>query len=324
MTMGKVINEITQVIQEASGLSPEFQGKVFGSLVVAVVLWVLKSITIKFVVARQKDPRALYHWQKVLGYVFFVVGAFIITRIWFAGIQPIATFLGLVSAGLAISLQSPLVNLAGWSFILWRKPFEVGDRIQLGDHKGDVIDQRLFMFTLMEIGNWVDADQSTGRIINVPNGKVFSDVLANYSKGFEYLWNELPVLVTFESDWEKARGILQKIAEKHSIHLSKAAENNLKKVAQKMMIFYNTLTPTVYVSVADSGVMLTIRYLCHPKSRRGSSQDIWVDILRAFAAEDGIDFAYPTQRFYMNLTEGKDGTKPPNLQARLANTTPPE
>ena len=67
---------------------------------------------------------------------------------------------------------------------------------------------RIFMFTLMEIGNWVDADQSTGRVIHIPNGKVFKEVLANYSKGFQYIWNEIPVLVTFESNWKKAKEIL--------------------------------------------------------------------------------------------------------------------
>ena len=62
------------------------------------------------------------------------------------------------------------------------------------------------MFSLMEIGNWVDAEQSTGRVIHVPNGKIFSEPLANYTDGFQYIWNEIPVLVTFESDWKKSQG----------------------------------------------------------------------------------------------------------------------
>src|SRR5207247_865051 len=93
-------------------------------------------------------------------------------------------------------------------FILWRRPFEVGDRVQIGPHAGDVIDLGLFQFTLNEIGAWVNADQSTGRIIHVPNGKVFTDPVANYNKGFRYIWNEVPVVVTFESDWRKAKQIL--------------------------------------------------------------------------------------------------------------------
>ena len=66
----------------------------------------------------------------------------------------------------------------------------------------------------------------------------------------------------------------------------------------------------VYTTVKDSGVLLTIRYLCDPRKRRGSEQEIWENILDAFAAHDTIDFAYPTQRFYSNDTEGKPGTRP--------------
>jgi hypothetical protein len=65
--------------------------------------------------------------------------------------------------------------------------------------------------------------------------------------------------------------------------------------------------------VKDSGVMLTIRYLCDPRKRRGSEQEIWENILDAFAAHDTIDFAYPTQRFYTNMTEGKPGTRPESV-----------
>lgn len=92
---------------------------------------------------------------------------------WFKGIQSLATFLGLVSAGLAIALKDLVTGLAGWIFIIWRKPFGVGDLIQIGNNSGDVIDIRPFKFIIMETGNWVDADQSTGRITHIPNSSVY-------------------------------------------------------------------------------------------------------------------------------------------------------
>jgi small-conductance mechanosensitive channel len=175
---------------------------------------------------------------------------------------------------------------------------------------GDVVDLRIFQFTLLEIGNWVDADQSTGRIIHIPNGKVFTEVLANYSKGFQYIWNEIPVLITFESNWEKAKEILQKIGSKHAEHLSESAKKKLRDAARKFLIFYSKLTPTVYTSVKDSGVLLTMRYLCEPRRRRGSEHAIWEDILCEFNKCPDYDFAYPTQRFFNSLREGKGEVKP--------------
>jgi small-conductance mechanosensitive channel len=164
----------------------------------------------------------------------------------------------------------------------------------------------------MEIGNWVDAEQSTGRIIHAPNSMIFTDVLANYSQGFQFIWHEIPVLITFESNWQKAKKILLKIANKHGSQLSTAAEKRIKEASKKYMVFYTTLTPTVYTTVKDCGVLLTIRYMIEPRKRRGSEEGIWEDILKNFAKSDDIDFAYPTQRFYDNVAEGKAGTKPLN------------
>jgi small-conductance mechanosensitive channel len=290
------------------------QSKVFYTLLAIVVFWLVKRLLL-FVLLRDRDVQVQYRLRKTVAYITYPLAFLVIGRIWFAGFQALSTYLGLLSAGLAIAMQAPLVNLAGWAFILWRQPFKVSDRIQLGNDRGDVIDQRIFMFSLMEIGNWVDADQSTGRVIHIPNGKIFTEVLANYGQGFQYIWNEIPVLVTFESDWRKAKQLLNEVAHRHGTSLSDSAAKKLREAAKKFMIFYSKLTPVVYTTVKDCGVMLTIRYLCDPRQRRGSEQAIWEDILDVFAAHDDIDFAYPTQRFYSNQSEGKPGTRPEAVYA---------
>ena len=170
-----------------------------------------------------------------------------------------------------------------------------------------MIDIRIFQFTIIEIGNWVEADQSTGRILHLPNSRVFMDVLANYSVGFNYIWHEIGVLVTFESDWQKAKKILLSIVNDKSESITKTAEKKIKDASKKYMIFYKKLTPIVYTSVKDSGVMLTMRFLCDPRKRRGYEQAIWEEVLIIFSKNEDIDFAYPTQRFYSNNIEGKPG-----------------
>lgn len=302
--------DITGWLEKTVGFSPELQNKIITSVIIIFILWLIRQIILKLYFRKNADVRAQYRWRKTSVYIAFTIGFLLIGRIWFEGFTSLATFLGLLSAGLAIALKDPLVDLAGWMFIIWRKPFVVGDRIQIGDNAGDVIDIRIFQFTLMEIGNWVDAEQSTGRILHIPNSKVFSDVQANYTTGFNYIWNEIPVLVTFESNWKKAKDILFKIVNKYAEHLSKSAEEKIKEASRKFMIFYTKLTPIVYTSVRDSGVMLTLRYLCDPRKRRTSEEEIWEEILLKFSECEDIDFAYPTQRFYNNLNEGKKGTKP--------------
>jgi len=176
---------------------------------------------------------------------------------------------------------------------------QVGDRIEIAQHAGDVIDVRIFQFTLLEIGNWVDADQSTGRMIHVPNGRVLSDVVANYNRGFQYIWNEVAVLVTFESNWREAKAILERIATQHAASVTGEAARQIEEASRQFMIVYNKLTPTVYTSVRDSGVLLTVRYLCDPRQRRTTTEAIWEDILTGFAQRPDIDFAYPTQTLHV-------------------------
>ncbi|NJM95021.1 MAG: mechanosensitive ion channel [Acaryochloridaceae cyanobacterium CSU_5_19] len=284
------------------GIDPELQSKLLGSLLGLVSLLILRWLSLRLLKHRIKDPRVLYQWRKGIGYASFAIAILVIGTPWIPEIQNLTTFLGIVTAGLAVTMKEPIIDMVGWAFILSRQPFKVGDRIQIGDHAGDVIDIRIFQFTLMEIGNWVAADQSTGRVIHVPNGKVFQETVANYSRGFQYLWHEIPVLITFESDWEKAKADLMAIANRHGKHLSQVVQSHLQEAAQRYMIFYSKLTPTVYTSVRENGILLTIRYLTEPRQRRGSEQAIWEDILKTFAKEDKISFAYPTQRFITTLS----------------------
>jgi small-conductance mechanosensitive channel len=270
--------------------------KFLGSLLVIFILWLSKWILIKLAESNIKDAKALFSTKKTIGYLIVVVGLMVIGRIWFKAFDSFATYLGLLSAGIAIALRDMLVNMVGWIFIIWRKPFVIGNRIQIGQHSGDVIDIRLFQFSILEIGNWVKADQSTGRIIHVPNGQVFLSPLCNYDQGFQYIWNEIPVLITFESDWQEAKLILQEIVDKLPIADNKTAEAEIIASAKKYLIFYKKISPTVYTSVEDSGVLLTIRYLTEIRKRRGSSEQIWEMILTRFAEHPEIDLAYPTYR----------------------------
>jgi small-conductance mechanosensitive channel len=305
------VNAFWQWFQQALGTPSPAQRQVYATVVVIVFTWVIRRIAHRTLERRVVDAHALYQWRKAITYATAVFAFLVIGGIWFQGFQSVSTFLGLLSAGLAVALQDPIVNLAGWLFIVWRRPFDVGDRIQIGEHRGDVIDIRIFQFSLMEVGNWVEADQSTGRVIHIPNGKIFRETQANYSKGFQYIWNEIPVLVTFESNWKRAKDILQDIAQRYAEHISKSAEEKLHQAAKKFMIVFTRLTPAVFTSVADSGVLLTIRYLCEPKRRRVTTQEIWEAILEEFSQCDDIDFAYPTYRFYDNPVEGKSDARAP-------------
>ena len=281
---------------ELLGMNAATQGRVLISVLVIIILFVLRRALLAVVSRTVEDPASRYKWAKTSAYTASLIGLVVVIQIWFVALRSLSTFLGLLSAGLAIALRDVVADFAGWLFILFRRPFDLGDRIQIGTHAGDVIDRRIFQFSIMEIGNWVSADQSTGRVIHIPNQRVFLEPLANYSAGFPYLWNELEVLLTFESDWKQAKSLFKDITTEIMKDVVAEAEGPRKKADQRFLIHYRTLTPAVYTSVQESGVLLTVRYLCRPRERRGTGEELWEEILQVVERTDSIEFAYPTQR----------------------------
>lgn len=285
-------------------LSEENLLKISASFVLLACVWAARYVACSVAKRRVHDLGRFHEFRRRFGYLSTFLSAIALGLIWIKALGALATFLGLVSAGLAIALHDAVANMAGWLFIVGRRPFKVGDRIEIGSVAGDVIDIRLFQFSMVEIRNWVDADQSTGRIIHVPNSKVLREPLANYETGFEYVWHEIPVLVTFESNWQKAKDILTGIVNEKGEGLSAGVEEQVRRAAMRYLVYFRHLTPIVYTSVRESGVLLTLRYVVKPRERRGSEQDMWEAVLLEFTRHDDIELAYPTRRMYRRDVEG--------------------
>ena len=280
------------------GMMPETQIKVLKSLIVVLFFLLARFAVMRIIQRNVTDVRQRYSWSRGVTSTIAILIVIFLGVIWFAGLERIATFAGILGAGLAVALHDTIANIAGFLFIILRRPFEVGDRIEIDGVAGDVIDIRVFQFSLLEIGNWVDADQSTGRILQVPNGKVLRSVTASFNKGFEYIWHEIPVLITFESDWKEAKGILQDIVDDDSFVVAEDLERQVRRAASQYLIYSGKVTPIVYTTVRDSGVLLTVRYMTKPKTRRGTEQQLWEQILQRFSENDNIELAYPTVRYY--------------------------
>ena len=259
--------------------------------------WLRKVINNKI-----ENYKKRHQARRTLQYIIILLAIVIIAFVWIEKLTSVSTFFGFLSAGLALALHQVLLNIAGWVLIILRKPFDLGDRIELGDVRGDVIDIQVFYTTLVEVGNWVEADQSTGRVVNIPNSTIFSRSLFNYTSGFEYLWNEIKILITFNSDWERAKKIVLEVAEENLEDIEKQARSELKTMSKKYMIKYNKLTPITYVDIAESGVQITLRYLTSSRGRRQSEHKINEQILLAFQQEEDIDLAYPTRKVYRTNT----------------------
>jgi len=285
--------------------------KLYRSLLILGFISVGLFFVRRFINSMKVDIVKRHQYRKRASYVATFVYILILIPLWAGSTQQWGTILSVMGAGIALALHEVLLNIAGWVYISIRRPYKEGDRIELGDIRGDVIDIQLFQTTLLEIGNWVDGDQSTGRVVHLPHGQIFRNALYNYTKGFEFLWNEISILVTFESDWEKAKEILLKLGQEASHEIQEKVKRKITRMAREYLIYYRTYTPIVYTKIVESGVKLTLRYLTEAKGRRMGIDAIHQQILKAIDKTANVDFAYPTYRIYRQ-GEGKD----PNEGAR--------
>lgn len=110
--------------------------------------------------------------------------------------------LGIISLVIGFAMQAPITSFIAWLYIVIRKPYKVGDRIQINDHKGDVLEVRYLDTIIQEFsGNYLGNDRLSGRVIHFPNSTILKDKVINYSGPFKpFIWNETALQISYTSD----------------------------------------------------------------------------------------------------------------------------
>lgn len=250
-----------------------------------IVVRALQRTTLRFI----DEPHRRYRTSKLIGRVGFIVGLALIMLVWGPAPGGVVTILSVVGAGLAIANREAILSLAGRVNIALRAPYVQGDRIEINGIIGDVIDIRLIHTSLMEVGGWVHADQSTGRIVHIPHSWVFQFGVYNYTQGFNFIWNELSVTLTTRSDWEAARDIMLNLAQETAAIVEQQAAKQIRRMSREYLVHYSILTPFVYVKIENNGVRLSLRYLCEVRKRRGTEHALSVSLLREFRNHGNIE-----------------------------------
>ena len=259
---------------------------------VLVISFYLKRLPYQFM----QGGKNAFYFRKLISFCSALIIGGIILINFISDFGSITAVIGLAGAGLAIALQDPIVSLAGWFLIVGKFGINVGDRIEINQVKGDVIDIGLFRLAILEVGNWVGAEQSTGRVVFFPNSFILKNHYYNYSTGNSFIWDEIKLTLTYESDWKKAKQIAESIALQVSQEFIAEAKEKSEQIARRFHISLGTLTPIVYVSIGESGVELLLRYLTGIRKRRMTNDLICSEILAAFSADPQLALAYPTRR----------------------------
>ncbi len=185
-----------------------------GTALIVIVLAIARAISV-YALARIEDSSTRFTLQRVMHLVVAFAIAVIVISIIFVNWYGAVAALGVGSIIVGLAVQTPLKSFIAWIYILVRQPFRVGDRIQIGDATGDVIDVGYLDTTLWEFGgHYITGDHPSGRLIKFPNEKVLDEIVYNYSWPlFPYIWNEIKFQVAYNADLEFISSTMQKITE---------------------------------------------------------------------------------------------------------------
>ncbi len=208
--------------------------------------------------------------------------------------------LGIVGFAITFALQQPLFSLLGWLYIMIKRPYQVGDRVKIGEAKGDVIEVDFLVTTLWEInGDLVSTNQPSGRIVTLPNSTVLSAEVFNYSwDEFPYVWNEVSVQVAYETDLEFARQELVAAADEIiGDEMERKITRYRELLAETPVELEVRDGPSVNISQGESWVELRVRYLVHPRRGQVIKNQLYGRVLERFNEHpDRISFPVSRSR----------------------------
>ncbi len=195
--------------------------------------------------------------------------------------------IGVVGAGVAVALQDVVASIAGAFSIGFSKLYAVGDRVQIGDTQGDVIDIGLLRTTLMETGNWVSRDLYNGRIARIANSTVLRGSVFNYSQGFRFVWDEIYVLFKITSDCQLAKAMLLRAANEAIGEYLVEAQSAWKSMSDNYQSVNPPLEPTLALVVNAGSLEFTVSYVVDYTNRTAMKDQLFTKIVEEVANSDG-------------------------------------
>ncbi len=229
----------------------------------------------------------------VVRYSLIAITTILVIFVFIADFSAFTLFSGLIGAGLAIALQQPILSITGWLVIISSRPYRIGHRIAVDDVRGDVINIRLFFTDLVEFGG-PGKETETGRLIHMSNSMVIQKAIVNYTSDSPYLWDEVAVSITYESDLKLAKKLMEDIATEIVGEKMKNAVRFLYESREYRLKFRDTHTaPHIYAVFAPSWLDLSVRYLVEARNARAIHTHITEAIFEAFRKSKKVEIAYP-------------------------------
>jgi len=261
--------------------------KIFAVCICTLFVFLLMKVAHRSLGRLVQESSRRYAGRKLISFVAYLL-IFILSIVIFRdALGNLAVIVGAATAGIAFALKEVIVSLAGWVALTFGDFYKVGDRVQLGGIKGDVIDIGFARTTLMELGEWVEGDLYTGRIVRVANSFIFTEPMFNYSGDFPYLWDEIKIPVKYGCDVGLTDRILQSIVNDVTADYANDAKETWSKVQMKYLVENARVEPMVTLILNDNWIEFTVRYPVDVKKRRATKDALFRRILSAVEETEG-------------------------------------
>jgi small-conductance mechanosensitive channel len=296
-----VLHTIANILSKI--MDSQYKG-VLLSIIIVISLIIVRRILTKLIEAyisrkayrEENVVQFMMTWKYVWTAIIFIMGIIGLSgSMKVVGIS--AGFMGMV---LGWSLQAPVTGIAAWLMIILKRPFKIGDRVIIAGIIGDVTDVTLTHIVLNQVGGTVGGEERSGRAVLIPNAIMFGQVIMNYTFQEDYILDEVPVRITFDSDWEEAEKILIESA-KIVIH------DIIEKTGD---------IPFIRAELFDAGVLMRLRYKVDPPRRQEISTYIVREIFREFEGNTRVQFCYPKSEITYEWKE-RQLSLPEEEQAKL-------
>jgi small-conductance mechanosensitive channel len=262
----------------------------YTSLTISLVYFlflVVESLTIR----RIRDERERYSFRRTVSILKLVVTGVILLRVWI-DTNYIFVAYGIVGAGIAVALQDLFKNFVGGILIIVSRTYQVGDRIEISETMGDVIDIGILTTKILEIhARDVKGDQATGRIAVVPNGAILSSRVFNYTMDHTFVWDEISIPITYGSDWQRAVTLFLDVVRRETAVTAGLAEWEIEQIGERYYLPKREVEPSVYLTLTDNWIAFDIRYVTDVRRKRATKDNLSRKLLEAVEATDGIAIA---------------------------------
>jgi small-conductance mechanosensitive channel len=254
-------------------------GKVVAAAVALLVIFIVSRFMQRAVASRVADATTRYRVRKSISLLAYLLAIIAMATVFSDRLSGLTVAFGVAGAGIAFALQEVIASVAGWVAISFGHFYAPGDRVQLGGIKGDVIDVGILRTTLMEVGQWVDADLYNGRIVRVANSFIFKEPVFNYSADFPFLWDEIQLAVRYGSDWRLARKVIESVVNEVCGDYARGSREAWQTAVRKYALEEARVEPLVTLEAGDNSLAFTARYIVDYRARRAVKDRLFTRLL---------------------------------------------